>query len=52
MKATNPIVETDALMISREGKGHIANKLRMLQMSQEGGRGGCVADSGGIRLLI
>ena len=50
MKVTNPIVKTDVVVIL-DGRHH-ANKLRMLQMNQDGGRSACSGDSGGIRLLI
>jgi hypothetical protein len=43
MVVTNPI-----LKISVKPPGHVVNKLRVLQMSQEGGRGACKGDCGGI----
>ena len=47
MVATNRIVKTDEAI-----SGHAVSKERMLQMSQEGGRGNCLGDSGGIGLLF
>ena len=43
MEATNKIVKTDVVLTD-----HVVRKTRMLQMSQEGGRGSCSGDSGGI----
>ena len=43
MVVTNPILETDVRL-----RGQVVNRLRMLQMSQEGGRGSGSGDSGGI----
>ena len=45
MEATNKIVKTDV-----EIKDHVVSKTRILQMTQDGGRGSCSGDSGGIWL--
>ena len=47
MVASNRIVKTDAIITD-----HVLSKTRILQMTQEGGRGVCDGDCGGTVLLV